>query len=190
VEDLARILVFHKPKGVTVTRSDELGRKTVYDVLPDWVSQQGWVPVGRLDRDSRGLLLLVRDKRLVEGLGRPGACAKVYEVWVRGVVTEEAIGRATEGVSTALGTLGADRVKWKGSVGGKTRLRVTLREGKNRQIRRLFGGLKDPRSGRPLKVLELKRLSFGPLELDLPSGAWRPVTAGEEERLYKAAGFR
>ena len=86
-----RILMFHKPKGVVVTRSDELGRRTVYDLLPDWVRTEGWQPVGRLDRDSRGLLLFVEDPLLIDKLTKPDSMAKIYDVWVRGHVNENHI---------------------------------------------------------------------------------------------------
>ena len=59
--DLKKLLVLNKPKGYIVTRSDELGRKTVYNLLPDWVFEDEWMPIGRLDLDSKGLLLFTRD---------------------------------------------------------------------------------------------------------------------------------
>ncbi len=169
------IFMFHKPKGVTVTRDDERGAKTVYDVLPGWVREQGWIPVGRLDKDTRGLLLFVQDGKLMDALSRPGARAKVYEVWVRGRVTETHAAALLKGVQTPLGELRASRVELKGGVGPKSRVFVTLEEGKNRQIRRLFAALKDEKD-RALKVLELKRVQFGPLTLDVPSGQWRWLT--------------
>jgi 23S rRNA pseudouridine2605 synthase len=73
-----RLLVFHKPKGVVVTRSDNLGRRTVYDCLPSWIKANGWIPVGRLDADTRGLLLFTTDGKLLERLTRPGTCIKTY----------------------------------------------------------------------------------------------------------------
>ena len=80
----SEVFLFHKPKGAVVTRRDERGRRTVYDLLPAWVLRDGWVPVGRLDLDSRGLLLFVRDGALVEAFTRPGGLLKTYEAWVRG----------------------------------------------------------------------------------------------------------
>lgn len=179
----APILLFHKPKGVTVTRSDERGARTIYDLLPPWVRDDGWIPVGRLDKDTRGLLLLVQSGKLMDALSRPGAHEKLYEVWVRGQVSPEQAQSLERGVATALGTLRARRVQLKGGVGPKSRLHVTLDEGKNRQIRRLFAALKDPQTGKPLKVLELKRVRFGPLSLDLPSGQWRFATEQETQDL-------
>jgi 23S rRNA pseudouridine2605 synthase len=180
-----RILMFHKPKGVLVTRADELLRRTVYDVLPRWVLSEGWVPVGRLDRDSRGLLLFVRGGLLVDALTGPGSPQKVYEVWVRGRVTEAHLQALRRGVKTAAGTLSCLGVEVLGVAGPKTNLRITLDEGKNRHIRRVFGALRDLERGTPLKVLELKRLAIGSLTLDVPSRAWRFLTETEEEALLQ-----
>jgi 23S rRNA pseudouridine2605 synthase len=165
-----REIALNKPRGYVVTRRDERGRRTVYDLLPEWA--RAWVPVGRLDADSKGLLLLTRDGALVEALTRPGACDKTYEVWVRGRVTDE-----------HLASLRAKSVERLGGAGPKSRLRVVLNEGKNRQVRRMFGALRDPKFGTPLKVVKLTRIAIGPLKLDVPSGRWRFLTASETARL-------
>ncbi len=175
--------MLHKPKGILVTRRDERGRRTVYDLLPDWALSEGWVPVGRLDRDSTGLLLFVREGELVERLTRPGACPKTYEVWVRGRLTEQHIAAIRRGIPSPVGTLTAISVERFGGAGPKSRLRVTLDEGKNRHIRRLFGALRDPKFGTPLKVLELKRTHIGGLALDVPSGRWRFLDEREAQGL-------
>ncbi len=177
------ILLFHKPKGLLVTTRDERGRKTVYDRLPAWVREEGYVPVGRLDRDSRGLLLLVRERSLVERLGAPRRHEKTYEVWVRGRVTAEHLEAARRGVPSPVGLLRLQSAEVLRTAGPKTLLRVVLSEGKNRHLRRLFGALRDPLHGTPLKVTDLKRTGFGPLRLDVPSGAWRFLRREEAERL-------
>lgn len=181
------IFIFHKPRGCVVTRSDELGRRTVFDLLPGWVLAEGWKPVGRLDLDSRGLLLFTRDGKLQEALTRPGAHDKTYEVWVRGRVSDDQLKQLKRGVPTAQGVMRAKAVEAKGGAGPKSRLLVTLDEGRNRQVRRMFGALKDATTGKPLKVLELKRLSFGPIKLDIPSSHWRWLTAEEVAALAGAA---
>lgn len=79
--------MFHKPKGAIVTLSDENSRKTVYDILPRFVLEDKWIPVGRLDRDSRGLLLFTREGELSNLLTQPGKFSKIYEVWIRGRIT-------------------------------------------------------------------------------------------------------
>jgi len=168
-----RLLALHKPKGYVVTRSDEKGRKTVYDLLPPWAYDDHWMPIGRLDLDSKGLLLFTQDGKISDQLSRPGSCHKVYEVWVRGHVGPEHTVQMLEGVKVQGESLKAARVEIKGGAGPKTRLEVELDEGKNRHIRRMFGELKDPKFGTPLKVMELKRTAIGPLKLDVESGQWR-----------------
>lgn len=175
--------MFHKPKAVVVTRTDELGRKTIYDVLPGWASQEGWVPVGRLDRDSRGLLLLVRDSSLVERLGSPSNYRKTYEVWIRGRISEGQLHETLEGVTTPVGVLRFVEASVVRTIGPRSELRVILDEGKNRHIRRVFGALRDPLHGTPLKVLDLKRIGFGALRLDIASGDWRFLTSEEISEL-------
>jgi len=181
-----RMLMLHKPKGVVVSRRDERGRRTVYDLLPGWVLADGWVPVGRLDQDSTGLLLFVKEGELVERLTRPGACPKTYEVWVRGRVTEEHLEAIRQGIPSPVGLLTAISVEKLGGAGPKSRLRVTLDEGKNRHIRRLFGALKDPKFATPLKVVELRRTHIGSLALDVASGSWRLLDGREARELLGA----
>lgn len=176
---MSRVILFHKPRGLIVSLRDERGRRTVYDALPDWVRKQGLRAVGRLDQDSRGLLLLTNDGHLAERLLRPGRHDKTYEVWVRGRVTEQHRDLMLRGVKTTLGVMRAGAVQLRGGAGPKSRLLVTLNEGKNRQIRRMLGALVDPQRGTPLKVLELKRVAFGPQQLDVPSGQWRELTPAE-----------
>ncbi len=176
---MARVLLFHKPRGLIVSLRDERGRRTVYDALPAWVVAQGLRAIGRLDQDSRGLLLLTDDGKLAERVLRPGAHEKTYEVWVRGRVTPAHRDQLLRGVKTTLGVMRASAVELRGGAGPKSRLQVTLREGKNRQIRRMLGALLDPQRGTPLKVLELKRVALGPLQLDVASGQWRELSPAE-----------
>ncbi len=180
-----QFLMFHKPKGAIVTLSDEGGRRTVYDLLPGFVLKDRWRPVGRLDRDSRGLLLFTRDGGLVNRLTQPGQYSKLYEVWIRGRITGEQLRQTLKGVKTAIGILKAERVEISGYAGHKTRLLVELLEGKNRHIRRIFGSLKDPQFNSPLKVLDLKRIQIGTVKLDIPSTKWRFLTHKEEKALIR-----
>jgi 23S rRNA pseudouridine2605 synthase len=180
-----KLLALNKPKGYVVTRSDELGRKTVYDLLPDWVFHEGWMPIGRLDLESKGLLLFTTNGKIGDALTKPGNCVKVYEIWVRGHVTDEHIAQSLRGVQSPHGLLRALEVE-KISIGGaKTKLKVIIDEGKNRHIRRLFGALKDPKFGTPLKVLELNRISIGSFKLNIEIGQWRYLTLEEERMLIK-----
>ncbi|MDX1810017.1 MAG: pseudouridine synthase [Sulfurospirillaceae bacterium] len=184
-KDSKKLLVLNKPKGYVVTRSDELGRKTVYDLLPEWAFNEGWMPIGRLDLESKGLLLFTTEGKIGDALTKPGNCMKVYEIWVRGHVSDELIAEALHGVQSPHGLLKALEVQKISTGGAKTKLRVIIDEGKNRHIRRLFGALKDPKFGTPLKVLDLKRVSIGSFKLDIEIGKWRYLSVEEEKMLIK-----
>ena len=179
------LLLLNKPKGYIVTRSDECGRKTVYNLLPDWVFDDGWMPIWRLDLESKWLLLFTRNGKIGNMLTKPWGCVKIYEIWVRGHVTEEHIATALKWVNSPHGLLKALVVEkiWNG--GAKTKLRVQIDEGKNRHIRRLFWAMKDPKFGTPLKVMSLTRVSIGSLKLGIESGKWRYVLGEEEGILLK-----
>ncbi|SHO80324.1 Ribosomal large subunit pseudouridine synthase B [hydrothermal vent metagenome] len=177
-----KLLALNKPKGYLVTRSDDLGRKTVYNLLPNWAFDDGWMPIGRLDLDSKGLLLFTTNGQINNFLTKPKSCIKIYEVWVRGYVNSEHISMAKRGVESKYGLLKA-KVEKIGMGGAKTKLIVEIDEGKNRHIRRLFGALKDPKFGTSLKVLELKRIKIGSFELDIQSSQWRYLSVEEEKKL-------
>jgi len=183
--DSKKLLALNKPKGYVVTRSDELGRKTVYNLLPDWVFDDGWMPIGRLDLESKGLLLFTPNGKIGDALTRPGNCSKVYEIWVRGHVTDEHIAMAKKGLESKGDLLKALVVEKIGMGGAKTKLKIVIDEGKNRHIRRLFGAMKDPKFGTPLKVIELKRISIGSFKLNIESGKWRYLSLEEESMLIK-----
>jgi 23S rRNA pseudouridine2605 synthase len=185
--DSKKLLALNKPKGYLVTRSDDLGRKTVYDLLPDWVFDDGWMPIGRLDLESKGLLLFTTDGQVGNLLTKPKNCIKIYEIWVRGHVSDEHIAQARRGVESKHGLLKAN-VEKIGTGGAKTKLRIEIDEGKNRHIRRLFGALKDPKFGTPLKVLTLSRISIGSFGLDIESGMWRYLSVEEERMLLGGLG--
>lgn len=180
----ASIILFHKPKGYLVTRKDERERKTVYHALPPFMLQEGWVPIGRLDKDSRGLLLFTQDGTMVDRLTEPGRCEKIYEVEIRGRISDDDLSRTLQGVPTSIGILKVHKITKTREVGPKTQLEVVLREGKNRHLRRLFHALKDPKFHTPLKVLDLKRVQIGPLRLNILVGAWRFSTPDEETQLF------
>lgn len=182
-----QFILFNKPKGLLVTRKDEKQRATVYEALPPFLLKEGWVPIGRLDKLSRGLLLFTQHGNLVDRLTQPGTCEKYYDIIVRGRVSEEHLSDARKGVPSNFGLLKVHHVRKIREIGPKTHLRVILKEGKNRHIRRLFHSLKDPQYQTPLKVLDLKRIRIGTLTLDLPAGQWRYITQPEEKRLLQSA---
>ncbi len=183
------VLAFHKPAGLLTTRADPGGRPTVYERLGDvgrWV-----FPVGRLDRDTSGLLILTNDHRLGERLTDPEAhVPKTYHVRVDGLPDESALRVLREGVPLARGLVTRPaRVRVMGSArGGSTWLEVVLTEGKNRQIRRMCAAVGH-------EVRELVRVRVGGLDLgDLRPGEWRRLEPSEISRLARggsgAAGRR
>src|SRR6185503_19179501 len=103
-------------------RSDEKSRKTVYALLPDWAYEDHWNPVGRLDLDSKGLLLFTRNAKLADRITRPGGCRKTYEVWVRGLVTQAHIAQVLKGVENSGELLKAFQATITGGAGPKTKL--------------------------------------------------------------------
>jgi len=177
------LLALNKPKGYIVTRSDEKGRKTVYDLLPSWVFDDGWMPIGRLDLESKGLLLFTRDWRIGNKLTTPWGCVKIYEILVRWYVTEEHIATALKWVDSPHWILKALVVEKIWNAWAKTKLRVQINEGKNRHIRRLFWAMKDPKFGTPLKVMSLTRVSIWSLKLNIQSWKWAYLTEDEEKEL-------
>jgi 23S rRNA pseudouridine2605 synthase len=185
-EDVQRIaLVLHKPVGYVTTRVDPAGRPTVYDLL-EGVGR--WVfPVGRLDRDSSGLLLLTNDHRLGHRLTDPGhEVPKTYHARVRGIPDREALQALRDGVALPDGSttrparvrvLGAARAA---AAGAETWLEIVLTEGRNRQVRRMCAAV-----GHDVTVLV--RVAVGALRLgDLPAGAWRRLGPAELRLLSPA----
>jgi 23S rRNA pseudouridine2605 synthase len=163
-----RFILFHKPKGVITTHSDEKGRKTIFDVLP---ADLGYMhAVGRLDQATSGLLLLTNDSVLSSYLTDPAhKVMRTYLVSVRGEFTEMEASEAVVGVIEGGERLQCHTVKIQKSSGRESHLEVVLIQGKNREIRRLFKSLKH-------EVMRLRRIQYGPFKLeDLPSGAWREV---------------
>ncbi len=184
--------MLHKPKGYEVTRPKTLGSKkssgpqTVYSLLPDEFHAQGWVPVGRLDKDSAGLLMLVREGFLVWRLQTPRHIDKVYEVWVKGRLKPEHVEKILRGVQTPIGVLKAKAAWVQGAVGPNCLVKVVLDEGKNRQIRRMFAGLKDLGRNKFFKALDLTRTSIGPVHLDIEPGQWRFLTEEESDAVLES----
>jgi 23S rRNA pseudouridine2605 synthase len=173
-------LMLNKPRGAVTTADDELGRVTVHDLLPDDLPHLS--AVGRLDRDSEGLLLLTNDTRWADALLSPEAhVPKTYHVLIDGILTPGQIERVRAGVQSKRGdVLRAVSVTELRRTAKTTWLEVVLDEGKNRHIRRLFEAL-------DLKVERLIRVAIGPLQLgDLKRGATRPLTDAEIEWFRKA----
>lgn len=168
-------LMLHKPAGV-LSATEDPRQPTVLSLLPERYQKLGLFPVGRLDKDTEGLLLLTNDGALAHALLSPRKHVdKVYYVEVDGELTGADAEAFTGGMTLADGTRYLPAVLR--PLGGG-RGEVTLREGKYHQVKRMLAGL-----GKP--VTYLKRVAFGPLALDgaLEKGAWRPLTAEERAAL-------
>ena len=167
-DSVKRFFLFHKPKGVITTHSDEKGRKTIFELLsPDL----GYLhAVGRLDQATSGLLLLTNDSALSSFLTDPThKVMRTYLVSVRGEFTETQATAAVVGVVDGGERLQYHSVKIQKNSGRESHLEVVLIQGKNREIRRLFKTL-------GYEVTRLRRIQYGPFTLEnLPSGAWREI---------------
>ena len=177
-------LLLNKPKGYVTTVNDPEDRPTVMDLVG---GVRGRVyPVGRLDYASEGLLLLTNDGELANRLMKAAShVPKTYLVKVAGPPTEDAIAKLRAGVSIA--TDGHKRVKTAAAAirvvkqAANLWYEVTLVEGRNRQIRRMFEAVGH-------HVEKIKRVRYGPLTLDVPPGQYRTLTLKEVQRLKSATG--
>jgi pseudouridine synthase len=173
-----RWLAFHKPLGVVTTASDEEGRRTVLDFIPE---NAGLTYVGRLDVMTTGLLLLTTDGEAVHRLTHPRYhIPRRYTALVHGRTAAE-IGQAAKQKIVIDGRpVDPSEVRVRAGTEGRSILDVTLTEGRNRIVRRWAEAM-------GLKVERLARLSYGPVRLgDLAPGRYRPLTPKEEKALYKA----
>lgn len=169
----------NKPKGVVTTADDPQGRQTVLDLLPPDIRARRPFPVGRLDLMSEGLLLLTTHGELALRMTHPRyEHPKTYHVWVKGRVSPEKLETMRSGMHLAEGDrLAPIQVRQLGREAGSVLLEMVLRQGVNRQIRRMCRDLR-------LHVLRLMRLGHGPVHLgNLPAGAWRHLRTQEIRHL-------
>lgn len=168
-------ILLHKPRGYVTTLSDEKGRKNVFQLVSD--CPQRVYPVGRLDMDSEGLLLLTNDGELANHLMHPSHVVdKVYQVWVQGF-SPEGLERLSQPIELDGYRIRKPNVKCQKRTGDKALLQITIHEGRNRQIRRMcaIAGM---------EVQRLKRIREGSLSLgQLPLGKWRYLTQEEVKAL-------
>jgi 23S rRNA pseudouridine2605 synthase len=170
------VFAVNKPVGVVSTAQDTHGRPTVVDLVD---SPRRLYPVGRLDADSTGLILLTNDGGLAERLTHPRyGVPKVYRVRLQpAAVSERNLQRLRSGVELEDGRTAPAEVR----IAGRGRIEITLREGRKRQVRRMCEAVGH-------HVLELERVAFGPLGLrNLATGDSRRLTQQEVERLWQAA---
>ena len=171
-----RWIVFHKPAGTLTTRTDPGGRPTVYDALPPDFESLRYL--GRLDRDTEGLLILSNAGDLMHQLQHPsGEVEREYEVQVVGVPDAETLRRLRQGVELEDGPARVRDVKVLRTLGPGCELRLVLMEGRKREVRRLLEAVGHP-------VRRLTRVRFGPIRLgSLALGAWRDLTERELREL-------
>src|SRR5438270_7211255 len=177
-------ILLHKPVGYVSTARDPQGRPTVLDLLPANLRRLRVYPVGRLDIDTSGLLLLTNDGDFTVHLTHPRySMEKHYSALVRGYPTEEALMALRNGVEIReddgkLYKTSPAKVRVMRRVGADCWLALTIHEGRKRQVRRMLAEVGHP-------VLELVRVGIGPLELgDVEMGRWRYLTAEEVSDLY------
>ena len=176
VRRLSRVtILLYKPRAVITTRADERGRRTVFDLLPEEL--RSLHPVGRLDMATTGLLLLTNDTELSAYLTDPAhAVTRTYAVSVEGKVTEEEAEQLIRGVLDRGELLKALSLSLRKSSNKESHLIVELTEGKNREIRRMFGSIGHD-------VTALKRVAFGSLALgQMQPGQFRYLTPEEIRR--------
>lgn len=182
IRDRYHYIAVHKPWGLVTTRSDEFGRETVMDLVPAELASI-LHPVGRLDRDSEGLILLTNDGHLTERLTHPrNQVEKEYLVKISRPLSDRELQRMVRGVEhegERMRAHSAANVAAPGS--DEAWIRVVLREGKKREIRRMLEVL-----GREVRIL--RRIRIGPVVLgQLPVGQWRELSEREVASLYGKA---
>ena len=172
-------IMLNKPRGVVTTASDQFGRKCVLDLVD---LPLRLYPVGRLDYDTEGLLLLTNDGEFANTVSHPKhQIGKTYQAVVRGVPTQEKLDKLRNGIEIDGGLTSPAQVETLGNRNGKADILITIHEGRNRQVKRMFDAVGHP-------VVSLKRIAVGSLNIGgLAPGQWRELTEKERKSLQKIA---
>jgi 23S rRNA pseudouridine2605 synthase len=173
-------LALHKPVGVLTAARDARGRSTVADLVPD---HPRVFPVGRLDLDTSGLLLLTNDGEFANHIAHPRyGVPKTYVVEARGVLDRVAVRKLTDGIDLPDGPARADSARVRATGRHRVLVELVVREGRNRLVRRMLEAM-------GLEVLSLVRTAVGPVRLGrLKAGEWRALKYQELQELRRAAG--
>ncbi len=181
---ICRVLVYHKPEGELCTRKDPQGRRTVFDRLPP-LENDRWIAIGRLDINTSGLLLFTNDGELANRLMHPSyEVEREYAVRVFGDVTTQTLKTLTDGVELDDGLAKFLKIVPHGGEGINKWFNVTLMEGRNREVRRLW-------QSQDVEVSRLIRVRYGDLHLNkrLPQGGWEELPLKELNYLRKTVGL-